>query len=154
LQPYFHAPTAGGIRQAAFWVFIRQDIYMALVCQRPMRCDLDSFNVEVTFDARDDSTWANWAIWLLARIVQFCFGSKQRTLESWHILNELMDTWEHCKPQSFVPYYYKERNVEKKHYFPAIYHFDRIQGCYLQNHTDFSHWVAVFPYWTDIVGHI
>jgi hypothetical protein len=24
----------------------------------------------------------------------------------------------------------------------------------LQNHTDFSHWVAVFPYWTDIVGHI
>lgn len=128
LQPFFHAPTAGGIRQAAFWVFIRQDIYMALIHQRPMRCDLDSFNVDVTFVSRDDSTWANWAIWILARIVQFCFGLQERGWEKWSVLNELMDTWEQCKPFSFTPYFHKERNVEEKLYFPVMYHWDRVQG--------------------------
>jgi hypothetical protein len=128
LQPYFQAPTAGGIRQAAFWVFVRQDIYMALIHQRPMRCDLDSFHVDVTFVSADDSTWANWAIWILARIVQYCFGQAERTWEKWNALNELMDTWEQCKPDSFTPYYYKERSVEEKQYFPIIFHFGRVQG--------------------------
>ena len=128
LQPYFHAPTAGGIRQAAFWVFIRQDIYMALIHQRPMRCDLESFQVDVTFDAKDDSTWANWAIWLVGRTLTFCFGAEDRTWENWSTLNQLMDTWEQCKPRSFIPYYYKEISVEEKQYFPILYHFDRIHG--------------------------
>ena len=93
-----------------------------------MRCDLDSFNVDVTFVSRDDSTWANWAIWILARIVQFCFGLQERSWEKWSVLNGLMDTWEQCKPLSFTPYFHKERNVEEKLYFPVMYHWDRVQG--------------------------
>lgn len=163
LQPSFHAPTAGGLRQAAFWVFIRQDIYMALIHQRSMRCDLDSFNVDVTFVSRDDSTWANWAIWILARIVQFCFGLQERSWEKWRALNESMDTWEQCKPASFIPYFQKERNVEEKLYFPVIYHWDRIQGTpislpfppfFWRCNIDCSYCVAVFSYWTDVAGNL
>lgn len=83
--------------------------------------------------SRDDSTWANWAIWILARIVQFCFGLQERSWEKWTVLNELMDTWEQCKPLSFTPYFHKERNVEEKLYFPVMYHWDRVQGR-LPNH--------------------
>jgi len=125
------APTAGGIRQAAFWVFIRQDIYMALVHQRPMRCNMDSFNVRVTFDAKDDAAWANWAIWLLGLIINYCFGPGEKSWESWNHLNSLMDQWELRKPQSFVPFFYKERSEQDKQYFPILYFFDRIHitGC-------------------------
>jgi len=101
---------------------------MAMVHQRPLRCNMDCFNVEVTFDAKDDATWANWAIWLCGRIIHYCFGPTERSWEAWSNLNQLMDTWELRKPQAFVPFFYKERSVQDKQYFPMMYFFDRIHG--------------------------
>jgi len=128
LQPHHNAPTAGGIRQAAFWVFIRQDIYMALVQQRPMGCNMEGFNVQVTYEAKDDATWANWAIWICGLIINYCFGPGEKTWETWQHLNSMMDTWELRKPQAFVPYFYKERSELDKQYFPIMYFFNRIHS--------------------------
>ena len=71
-----------------------------------------------------------------------------------------MDTWEQCKPASFIPYFQKERNMEEKLYFPIMYHWDRIQGithcpyATLLHVVNSSDWVAVFSYWADVAGNL
>lgn len=114
--------TSGGLRQAAFWVFVRQDMYMALYNQRPLMFNLPEWNVEISFNYdADENTWANWMVWIAAEVVDFCFGEHDNRFERWDILNRKSQTWYNCKPASFSPIYYRDRAPEEGRYLPDIW---------------------------------
>lgn len=51
------AAVTGGLRQAAFWVGLRQEVYVAFVNQRPVLPALEHCNVDRSFDAAEDHIW-------------------------------------------------------------------------------------------------
>lgn len=51
------AAITGGLRQAAFWVGLRQEVYVAIVNQRPVLPALEHCNVDRSFEAAEDHVW-------------------------------------------------------------------------------------------------
>lgn len=51
------AAVTGGLRQAAFWVGLRQEVYVAFVNQRPVLPALEHCNVDRSFEAAEDHIW-------------------------------------------------------------------------------------------------
>lgn len=51
------AAITGGLRQAAFWVGLRQEVYVAFVNQRPALPALEHCNVDRSFEAAEDHIW-------------------------------------------------------------------------------------------------
>lgn len=113
--------TWGGLGHAAFWVFVRQDIYMSILSHRPLKVDLagwkERLSFDLGFDETNDCTWANRMIWIVAEIVAFCFGHNSSDWDDSRIKTE---TWDLRRPKSFDPILYKPRDPESKVYFPEI----------------------------------
>ncbi|KAI5810858.1 hypothetical protein BZA77DRAFT_326509 [Pyronema omphalodes] len=81
----FSTPLAPGsgtpLRKAAFWVYLRQDIYMAILNQRGLKVDpgslgdLDSAVDEVVCgELERECGHANRIVALTAGVIQFCYG--------------------------------------------------------------------------------
>ncbi|KAL4862281.1 hypothetical protein BDV12DRAFT_207318 [Aspergillus spectabilis] len=98
------------LRQAAFWVAFRQEVYSAFLKQRP-------FNMSLS---RCD----------------FCYGSTSQpsptaesesnsTREKWTTLRSLSEKWVDLLPSSFEPIYFREADKDNGEVFPEI--------CYLTN---------------------
>lgn len=119
-QLAFHTWT--GLGHAAFWVFVRQDIYMSLLSQRPLKVDLAGWNerlsFDLSFDATNDCTWATRMIWIVAEIVGFCFGD--RSISQWDASKLKTDKWEESRPKSFDPILYQPRDPDVNRWFPEI----------------------------------
>jgi hypothetical protein len=112
--------------EAAFWVFVRQDIYAALVSQRPMKADLSACQVDLDFDSveADDCMWANWIVWLVADIISFYFRQpceEHFDISRWEVLKAKVEEWMAKKPRSFDPIYYRYPNPDEGRHFPHIY---------------------------------
>jgi hypothetical protein len=109
--------AAGGLRQASFWIFIRQDLDIALSQQRPLKLNLKKYAFEMDLDTpSDDWGWANKIVWITAEVVAFTFGweKSRRTYEDLKLKTE---EWWQRKPASFRPLY-----VGRGPAFPAIYY--------------------------------
>ncbi|KAJ6097018.1 hypothetical protein N7486_007764 [Penicillium sp. IBT 16267x] len=115
--------TWGGLGHAAFWVFVRQDIYMSLLKQRPLKVDLAGWEERLSFDlgfnVATDCTWANRMIWIVAEIVSFCFGDRL-SYTNWEAARAKTERWNLTRPKSFDPILYIDRDEEAKRYFPEI----------------------------------
>ncbi|MCJ1474258.1 hypothetical protein MMC13_002916 [Lambiella insularis] len=112
-----------GLRQAAFWVALRQEIYIAFTNQRIVRWNLDRTPLDFSFEASDDCTWANRIILCCATILKFCFDSEgDHTVARWKELREYCEQWRSCVPESFSPIYYAEPNLESGDVLPQIWH--------------------------------
>ena len=68
----------GGLLEASFWVFLREDIYTALYKRRPMKANLCSCEVKMDFDSgeQDCCKWSNWMVRLVAETIMFSFGGQ------------------------------------------------------------------------------
>jgi len=67
--------TGDGVRQASFWIFLRQALDVALNQQRTLTLDLDAYAVTIDLDTpADDWTWANRMVWITAEVVNYLFG--------------------------------------------------------------------------------
>lgn len=116
--------TAGGLREACFWLFLRQDIDVALSQQRLLKLDLDAFSAGLDLqEPACDHTWANRIIWITAEVLRFLFGP-QRSQDTLQELVERTESWMYNKPVSFRPLYVSnERGV-----FPEIYYTRPLHG--------------------------
>jgi hypothetical protein len=68
---------SSSLRQASFWVGLRQEIYIAFVNERPVKMNLEHSFIDQSLSAADDNTWANRIIVNCAKITQFCFGQDE-----------------------------------------------------------------------------
>ncbi|KAI5370836.1 putative zn(2)-C6 fungal-type DNA-binding domain, fungal transcription factor [Septoria linicola] len=114
------AAVFGGLRQAAFWVGLRQEVYVAFVNQRPVLPALEHCNVDRSFDAAEDHVWSCRMVVLCADVLRFCFGEAPQTIDGYRYLETQVETWWSCKPSSFTPVFYREPEGEE--IFPYIWY--------------------------------
>ncbi|KAI1806113.1 hypothetical protein F4811DRAFT_189714 [Daldinia bambusicola] len=122
----------GSLGAASFWVGLRQEIYIAVITQQPVKVSLDHFVVDRSFEPADDYTWSNRAIVLLADVLNLCFGNNSLTAGHWSALDEACQKWANTRPPSFNPFFYQERTASSA--FPEIWHGSGCHVIGIQHH--------------------
>lgn len=105
----------GGLAEAASWVHLRQTIYVYVARRVPVDICLENFERSGVFQRRDDSAWANRAVFLFARIMKMFLGKRQ-----WEHVKDEVETWFEERPVSFKPIFYKKEDVLEDRPFPVI----------------------------------
>ncbi|KAJ5378319.1 uncharacterized protein N7496_005728 [Penicillium cataractarum] len=120
------AATSGRLWKAAFWVYLRQDIYMAILGQRPIKTDLTICTTWANEEPTNDYEWSQAIMLIVADIIGFCFSTLwDDPAERWASLRERLDNWAFSRPASFEPYYYNERNMAAGRCFPDFWLFEQ-----------------------------
>lgn len=109
------APMSGGLREAAFWVGLRQEIYVAFVNQRSIMPPLE--HLDRSFEVAKDHVWSCRMVVLSADVIRYCFGDEDLPREAYTQLCDSIEQWYDRKPATFTPLYY--RDVEQV--FPDIW---------------------------------
>ncbi|KAI1770643.1 hypothetical protein F4818DRAFT_255674 [Hypoxylon cercidicola] len=122
----------GSLSAASFWVGLRQEIYIAVITQQPVKLSLDHYVVDRSFEATDDYTWSNRAIVLLADVLNFCFGGNPSTPNHWTALDEATLRWSTTRPPSFNPFFYRDRTSSLA--FPEVWHGSSCHVIGIQHH--------------------
>lgn len=120
--------AATGLRRAAFWVGLRQEVTMAVASQRPIKISLNHDFVDQSFKAADDETWANRIILHCAKVVRFCYGSQPRSITEYRGLVDYDNGWLHARPPSFVPLAFTQPDTEHGEIFPHILYISHAVG--------------------------
>jgi hypothetical protein len=109
-------PSAPTLREAAFWVYVRQCLYNATINQQPPDVDFSLQLHPTPSSLRDahplarlrlETAWANQMTWNLACVVNFCFHGKEPQNEKtykirrWKELWDLVQTWMRDRPDGF-----------------------------------------------------
>ncbi|CAJ0545115.1 Ff.00g085880.m01.CDS01 [Fusarium sp. VM40] len=112
----------GGLGEAAAWLCLRQDIYVSLTKQRPLRSDLETYTQSDVFRRVDDAAYANRMVFLLAKALSCVFptdsSSSSGELES---IRLEVDDWFDSKPAAFNPILENARNKEEGRLLPEIW---------------------------------
>ncbi|KAL6709445.1 hypothetical protein ACN47E_001380 [Coniothyrium glycines] len=126
-------PSAPTLREAAFWVYVRQCLYNATIHQQPPNIDF-SLELHPTPGSMQDSHplarlrlengWANQMTWNTASVVNFCFegsethGERQR-IQRWQELWDKVKAWRNDRPRGFDPVF--ENKSRESGVFPEIW---------------------------------
>jgi len=126
-------PSAPTLREAAFWVYVRQCLYTATVNQQPPDIDFSLQLHPKPSSMQDshplarlrlDTAWANQMTWITALIVSFCFevetpGEQIGKLARWQELWDAVQTWAKDRPKGFDPIWYGVAGDDSC--FPQVY---------------------------------
>ena len=135
--------SSSGLQRASFWGYFRQCIYAACVGRQPLKFDISNYKVEMRLSTpstgvmpsvEEESEWCNWITWILAEVVDFCFGptmcetSFQDAKSVWKTLLERVEMWEINKPGTFLPIAAIERAPQKSRWFPELWYGSEWHG--------------------------
>ena len=113
-------PSASTLRQAAFWVYVRQCLYTATVNQHPPELNVNmQLNPVASVFPNDhpalnlgrETAWANTMTWLCACVVHYSFDGGPGTgsydpnsrLQKWNELWDSVQRWNTDRTSSFDP---------------------------------------------------
>lgn len=127
------------LRQAAFWVAFRQEVYSAFLKQRPFSMSLSRCDIFRSFTPGEDGLWTARLVIFCADILEFCYGNTAHSTHStppatqapaqpkerWAQLKYLSQKWIDFLPSGFEPIYVREPDRQQGEVFPEI--------CYLTN---------------------
>lgn len=68
-----------------------------------------------------EDIWAKRSTCLTADVVTFCFGPDASSVDKYLELKNRLDQWDACKPPSFTPLYYQDRDPAAGRYFPDVW---------------------------------
>lgn len=125
-------PSAPTLREAAFWVYVRQCLYSATISQQPPNVNLSLRLHPMPFHIQDqhplaklriETAWANEMTWKCARVANFCFDGKSfeepaARMQQWQVLWNDIESWKANRPASFEPISIGRNNSSK---FPEMY---------------------------------
>lgn len=134
-------PSAPGLREAAFWVYMRQCLYNACINHQAPNMDFSLTLLPIpglgtgaaahAHALLSETAWANSMTWICATVVQFCFGSNvqqeptsssNRTAK-WQELGSAVESWAHSRPPSFDPIWQGDSGKSfPDYYFAADWH--------------------------------
>ncbi|KAF7118415.1 hypothetical protein CNMCM5793_007932 [Aspergillus hiratsukae] len=116
--------SSGGLGEAGAWLCLREDMYISLTSQSPLRTNLQSFERSDVFTRTDDFAWSNRMVFLLARILSCAFNEETRTRRSYASLESLgkeVDDWNSSKPRTFQPVHFVPQGKDPGRRFPSIW---------------------------------
>jgi hypothetical protein len=126
IQVFFEArdPYAmrGGLSEAAFWVGLRQEIYIATIKHQSVKINLEHCLIDRSVKPASDFEWANRAVVHYADVLNCCFGAEGVALSRWMELKRYSEKWQQFKPSSFTPLYYRPEDSHKSEAFPEIWY--------------------------------
>jgi hypothetical protein len=123
----FLAPSQGGqgsdanqfigLRLAAFWVALRQDIHMAFINGRPVHPNLfrghDEWMTTLLRNTNDDCCkHANRIILHCAACLAFCYGDDEQSVQAWDELRRCQDEWWDSRPWFYGPVWATDANSD------------------------------------------
>lgn len=110
------------IRNAAFWLFLRQDIDIAISQQRCLTLRLDDIRaVDADKAPRSDWEWANRTVWIVAQATNHLFEIDRVHATFEYIRRQLQD-WVNGKPASFRPLHVVRGQLFDEIYFTQTWH--------------------------------
>lgn len=128
-------PSAPGLRDAAFWVYMRQCLYNACINQQAPNVDFSLTLLPIPRPGdgdtlRCETAWANAMTWICATVVQFCFGTHTQEHSSrmpkWQELSHAVEDWARSRPPSFNPIWQSSGSSDgspfPEYYFAADWH--------------------------------
>ncbi|KAI5468136.1 hypothetical protein BGZ63DRAFT_460005 [Mariannaea sp. PMI_226] len=111
-----------GLGEAAAWLSLREDIYVSLVRQRPLKMDLENFRQSSVFRRRDDAAYASRMVFLLAKTLGCAFPPAQPGVaHDLEMLDSEINFWFESKPAAFTPIYEEPRNRGEGKLLPDIW---------------------------------
>ncbi|UPX19591.1 uncharacterized protein EKO05_0009849 [Ascochyta rabiei] len=128
-------PSAPTLREAAFWVYVRQCLYTATINQQPPDIDF-SLQLHPTPGSMQDShplarlrletAWANQMTWNTALIVNFCFEAdpsmeRNSRIDRWHELWDLVQKWAQDRPGGFDTIWHGPAGEDGNSCFPQMW---------------------------------
>lgn len=122
--------SSGGLGEAAAWLCLRQDIYISLTSQKPLRTNLQNFDHSDTFGRNDDFAWASRMVFLLAKVLKCAFSYEVSTahLTMLQDIEAEVETWYSTKPHTFNPIRFISRGQERDCRFPSIWMLLPVHG--------------------------
>ena len=113
----FVDPSASDLREAAFWIYVRQSLYNATIHQRPLDVDFSLGLYPAPDSIREsypwawlgsETAWANQILWNTASVAQFCFkGTRTQSGAAWdtqrRVLWDKTQKWHEDRPRAFDP---------------------------------------------------
>ena len=130
-------PSAPGLREAAFWVYMRQCLYNACIHHQAPNVDFSLTLLPIPGPGAaahalvSETAWANSMTWICATVVQFCFGAEAREpslnrMAKWQELSSAVESWANSRPRSFDPMWQGEGSSGggsfPEFYFAADWH--------------------------------
>lgn len=112
--------SLGGIGEAACWLCLREDIYISLTMQTPIRTNVKCFLDSASIRRKDDQSWASLSIVNLALLLTRAFREPKDSSDLSLSEAELAD-WNLSKPHSYQPIFYQPRSRKQSRFFPDVW---------------------------------
>ncbi|KAL2798599.1 hypothetical protein BJX66DRAFT_35747 [Aspergillus keveii] len=132
--------VSGNLAEAAFWVFVMQDIQFGLTSQKPLRLTLSPFGerLQLLWTHRTNQTdrdWAHQAVWLLAEAINHCYGVHDPNVRSANgrILKQKIEMWEARKPDGFRPLHFSLADSRIGRPYPVIWYTKSLYATAIQH---------------------
>jgi hypothetical protein len=127
IQVFINARTStlmpSSLGSAAFWVGLRQEIYVATIKNQAVQINLEHCLVDRSVSPTDDFSWANRAVIHCADVLNCCFGNERGVdKKRWDELRGDSERWSDQIPSSFTPIFRREPAREKQEAFPELWH--------------------------------
>ena len=134
--------SSGGLGEAAAWLCLRQDIYVSLTTQQPLRTNLQNFHNSDIFHRTDDFAWSSRMVYLLAKALQCAFSGSSESIGA------EIEKWYLSKPHSFEPVRVVPRGSSVDGRLPVIWMLLPVHGeCLAQEDLlSFSHLIILSSY--------
>ncbi|KAL2841697.1 hypothetical protein BJY01DRAFT_7795 [Aspergillus pseudoustus] len=132
--------VSGGLAEAAFWVFVMQDVQFALTSQKPLRLTLSPFGERLQLlwnyrTAQTDRDWAHQAVWLLAETINHCYGVHEPNVRATNgrVLKQKIEMWESRKPDNFRPLHFSLADSRIGRPYPVIWYTKSLYATAIQH---------------------
>ncbi|KAH8667779.1 hypothetical protein BGZ61DRAFT_118194 [Ilyonectria robusta] len=102
-------PSATGLRRAASWAGLRQEIYGSLNAQQPPAIKASVELLSHLDSSQDDCAWANRAVSHCLEVLEFCFGESCKSTESFDALLASNVQWDTDRAPSYDPLCFQTR---------------------------------------------
>ena len=122
-----HQSAPSRLREAVFWIYLRQEIAAAFAKQRSLLVDLDGPIFQSSIGNTEDVAWSDRIILLSAQALQWAFG-KNAPFDEWARLHEAIAQWEQERPESFEAIFYQPEDPAVARWFPNIWFSDDEHG--------------------------
>jgi hypothetical protein len=112
--------SRGGIAEAACWLCLREDIYISLTTQTPIKTNIDCFLDSASIERKDDQSWASLSIVNLALLLNRAFHEPRSPRDLEKSEAELSE-WDMSKPRSYQPIFSQARSRREGRCFPETW---------------------------------